>query len=374
MSVFTRSCGSKDCRKKHWHYAFAIRGVRYRGSLPEARTKFEADQAEVNIKRDVFDGRYGRPSGAQDFVKFVEEVYLHWARQNKRTWKHDEFRAATICESKHFRGKSFAQLSLLQVEKFKKDRRESFSKRGTVRSPASVNRELELLSKIFSMAIKFGVTEKNPCAEVKRLLEENKRTRYLLDEEEPRLLGALTGRRAHLRPLVVIAIGTGMRLGDQLSLRWEQIDFQRNMIFVPNSKTGRDYGVPMNQDVRRELQGLKKLAAHSEYVFVNGKTGTRVKEIKKAFTSACREAGIMGLRWHDLRHTFGTRLGEAGYNAYEIAELMGHADIKTSQRYVHPVDERKQAAVEATRRPGVQACHSPATEEKQPPALVAVNG
>jgi integrase len=121
------------------------------------------------------------------------------------------------------------------------------------------------------------------------------------------------------------------------------------------------------------LQALKRAAAGGEYVFVSSKTGTRVKEIKTAFKNACSAAGIDDLRWHDLRHTFGTRTAAAGYTAYESAELMGHADIKTTGRYAHPVDERKQAAVEATRRTAPAARHSPATEAERPPVLAAVN-
>ncbi len=97
-----------------------------------------------------------------------------------------------------------------------------------------------------------------------------------------------------------VAIGTGMRRGDQLNLRLEKIDFQRNVIHVPNSKTGRDYTVPMNQDVRNELLALRKLAAKGDYVFTNPSTGKSFTEIKRAFHTACRLAGIDNLRWHDL--------------------------------------------------------------------------
>jgi integrase len=70
--------------------------------------------------------------------------------------------------------------------------------------------------------------------------------RYLFDDEEHRLLSVLTGPRGHLLSLVFLAIGTGMRRGDLFKLTWERIDFQRGLIYVPNSKTGRDYSVPMN--------------------------------------------------------------------------------------------------------------------------------
>jgi len=116
---------------------------------------------------------------------------------------------------------------------------------------------LQILSKIFSLAITYGVTQNNPCAEVPLLPENNKRVRYLLDEEEHQLLSVLTGPRGHLLPLVVIAIGTGMRRGDLFNLMWEKVDFQRGLIYVPNSKTGRDYSVPMNEDVRTTLLQLR---------------------------------------------------------------------------------------------------------------------
>lgn len=118
-----------------------------------------------------------------------------------------------------FKGKKFSQISPLLIEKFKKERHESITKRGTRRSAASVNRELELLSRIFNLAIDCEVAESNPCSKVRKLRLNNKRFRYLLDEEAPRLLAALTGPRGHLRPLVIVALGAGMRRGDQLNLR-----------------------------------------------------------------------------------------------------------------------------------------------------------
>lgn len=165
-----------------------------------------------------------------------------------------------------------------------------------------------------------------------------------------------------------------MRKGDELSLRWEKVDFQRNVIYVPNSKTGRDYPVPMNQDVRSVMLALKRDTKGAEYVFINPKTNEPYTDIKKAFAGACREAKIKDLRWHDLRHTFGTRLAEAGFSEATIAELMGHSDPKTTRRYTHGTDRVKHAAVEAARISRPEACHKSATEEKQPTVRLAVNG
>jgi integrase len=363
MSVFKRG--------DRWHYAFSIRGIRYRKGIPEARTKFEAERAEVEAKKAVFEGRYGAPAGEDDFMEFVEKVFLPWSRANKRSWYDDDLWARHIAP--WFKGKNFAQISPLLVEKFKRERGDSITRRGTKRSPATVNRELEILSKVFTLAIDQGLTSINPCRKVKKLRMDNRRTRYLLDEEEHRLFAVLEGPRAHLRPLVTVALGTGMRRGDLLALRWEQIDLQRSVVYVPNSKTGKDYEVPMNQDVRATLLELRREAEGAEHVFINADTGRPYTSLKNGFVNACRLAGISGLRWHDLRHTFGTRLGEAGYAEATIGELMGHSSGTTTRRYTHGTERAKRAAVEAARVGTRETCHNSATKEKRPPKLVAVS-
>ncbi len=93
-------------------------------------------------------------------------------------------------------------------------------------------------------------------------------------------------------------------------------------------------------------------------------------DVKKAFATACRLAGIDNLHWHDLRHTFGTRLAEAGFSEATIADLMGHSDPQTTRRYTHATDRAKRAAVEAVR---LRVCHNPATKQERPPLQVAVN-
>jgi integrase len=127
------------------------------------------------------------------------------------------------------------EISPILMEKYKRDRRVSKTVRGAERAPSTVNRELELLSKIFSLAIDQGLAIHNPCQKVKRFREDNERNRYLSDQEEPRLLSVLTGARASLRPLVVLAIHTGMRRGELLSLRWANVDFERGLVHVMNS-------------------------------------------------------------------------------------------------------------------------------------------
>src|SRR5688500_13073202 len=154
-------------------------------------------------------------------------------------------------------------------------------------------------------------------------------------------MAQFTGRRADMRPKVVVALGTGMRLTEQPSMRVKQVDFQRNLVTAVHTKTGRNRQIPMSPYVRSELVMLCRGKRPDDFVFYNPRTNDRVKEIKTAFKSACAAAGVEGFQWKYLRATFGTRLGEAGFNAFEIADLMGHSDIHTTRRYVRVMEGKK---------------------------------
>src|SRR5260370_41389811 len=170
--------------------------------------------------------------------------------------------------------KALDEISPILIEKYKRDRRATKTVRGTLRAPSTVNRELELLSKTFSLAIDLGLAIHNPCKKVKRFREDNERNRYLSDEEEARLLTALTGPREPLRPLVGLAIHTGIRRGELLSLRSANVDFERGLIHVMNShreqtKSGHSRSIPMNRIASQHLLSLQTESASTHYVFVN---------------------------------------------------------------------------------------------------------
>ncbi|MFN2513412.1 MAG: tyrosine-type recombinase/integrase [Pyrinomonadaceae bacterium] len=377
-------------RNKVWWYDFG--NHKYRGAIPEARTKHEAEQAEVKIKRDVFEGKYGlRQLGAQTFEHFVDEHYLLWAKANKKTWRNDEL----ICDvlKQNFRGKTLREVSPLAIEKYKRERAKSITKRGTTRSRASVNMELAVLSRIFTLAMELEQAAANPCRKVKQFALDNREYRYLKWEEEPALLTVLEnppikseGRlrsatlkvtvaaRARLRDAVLIAVGAGLRRSEQLRLKPLDCDFSRNVIVVTKTKTCKSREVPMSDQVRAILQRLCLSKRRDDYLTANPKTGRPYMDYKNGFHSACADAGIEGLTWRHLRATFGTRLGDAGYNAFEIAALMGHSDIRTTQRYVR-VGARLHEAVQSTMlsHRKIGAVTIPSQTEKQPLARVAVN-
>ena len=159
------------------------------------------------------------------------------------------------------------------------------------------------------------------------------------------MFAEMTGEREYLRALVTAAIYAGPRRGELLKLRWTNVDFDLNTITFKETKTNKDRTVPMEPIVRTALLELRERAGDAEYVFVNPDTGTRYTDVKKSFSAACRNAGITDFRFHDLRHTFGTRLADAGVDVVKIKELMGHASIVTTMRYIHATDQGKRGAI-----------------------------
>lgn len=358
-------------RGLRWYFDFKVAGVRYREVIPGARTKWQAEQAELKARDEVFEGRIGiRQLGKQLLSEFVAETYLPWAKANKRTWRNDEIIANQWAE--RFKGKTLREVSPLAIEKVKRERAESITRRGTIRSHASVNLELSVLSSIFTLALELEAAATNPCRKVRKLRVDNKRDRYLSADEETALMAQLTGRRKHLRPIVELALGTGMRRGELLSLRWQHVDFQRGVIHVKQTKTNKDRQIPMSHQVRELLLTHRKDRS-AELVFTSrrkARKGLGMVDVKKGFAAALADAGVVGFHFHDLRHTFATRLGDRGASAKTIAELLGHATTAMTDRYTHATDTAKRAAVECAGKVKSQGGSQTAN---QPLTRVAVN-
>jgi integrase len=339
MSIYVRKYPSGS---RKWHYDFTLRGKRHRGPIPEASTRKQAEQAEIVIRNEKFENRYGSGKIPR-FSDFFLQTYLPWARNNKRSAREDESRGKPLVE--HFGNRKLDEITIEDVERFRNKRRHIKTWRGDDRSPKTVNLEVQHLSRIFSFAIERGVNIENPCLRVKNLPADSRRTRHLSHEEETRLMPWLNGRREHLRPIVLIALHTGMRQGEIMQLRWADVDFQRNVINVvhgkeQSTKTGKGRTIPMNQIARDALLSIKR-------------EGDKVFSIdcpKRSFAFACRKAGIEDFRFHDLRHTFATRAGDAGATAFEIAALLGHSAVTMTAIYTHATGDGIRRAVDGLTR------------------------
>ena len=141
--------------------------------------------------------------------------------------------------------------------------------------------------------------------------------------------------------MVILDINTGLREMELLTLKPEHIDFHRVVIYLKGTKSDEDREVPINSTARKLLTELVAEAEQKghEYLFTNPKPKRHHVSIKNAWNTACREAGITNLRFHDPRHTFGTRAVDNGASIAAVQKVMGHKSIETTMQYVHATDE-----------------------------------
>lgn len=169
-----------------------------------------------------------------------------------------------------------------------------------------------------------------------------------------------------------------MRRGEILSLRWEHIDFKSKLIRVEKTKSKRNRFIPINTLLQGTLLQLESFKNGSPYVFPNPKTKRPFSETKTAFNAAKRRAEISNLRFHDLRHTFASRLIAAGVDIITVMNLLGHHSVSVTQRYTHSNEVQKRQAVEAlSRKTGkiVQFVPTVSTreEEGQSTSFISIN-
>ena len=156
-----------------------------------------------------------------------------------------------------------------------------------------------------------GKTDYNPCRQVQKCEEHNERNRYLSPEEEERLMSARSGSRAHLDPIVRMAINTGMRRGEILPMRWSWIDFVRGFVNIPSeaTKTAKSRTIPMNQVVRELLMDFRRGSVRSEFVFTSPKTDGLLTDIKHGFVAACNDAKVFNFHFHGSSSHRGNEVG-----------------------------------------------------------------
>ncbi|MEW6675413.1 MAG: site-specific integrase [Nitrospirota bacterium] len=206
--------------------------------------------------------------------------------------------------------------------------------------PTTINKEIGCLKHMYTKALEWGYLKRNPAKEVKLLKQPPGRLRYLEREEINNLLDACA---PHLRPIIVAGLNTGMRKGEILNLKWSDVDLKNRRITLTNTKNNEIRIIPINDTFYQELINLKD-NSQGEYVFCNAKKKP-FSDIKKAFVSALKRAGIKDFRFHDLRHTFGSHLVMKGVDLRTVQQLLGHKDIKMTMRYSHLSPGHLQEAV-----------------------------
>lgn len=200
---------------------------------------------------------------------------------------------------------------------------------------ATANRYLALISSIFAIAVRNGRVAANPCKRVERFKESPGRIRYLNQHdanEETRLRAEIRRLWPELEPEFDLALHTGMRRDEQFSLRREWVDLERNILTV-YGKGGKRRYIPVNASAH---QALKILVERSTGTFVCAQKKRLEQRDWRRWFEECRDAaGIRDFHWHDLRHTFASRLAMAGVSLQTIQQLLGHASLAMTLRYAH---------------------------------------
>ncbi len=264
-------------------------------------------------------------------------TYLEeYSKVNKRSYKTDLAMAVRL--RREFSGKTLQEITTQDVERLKAKIRQEIA-------PATVNLHLALLKHLYTKAMEWGKVEKNPAKPVKFFRANNARTRYVTEEEEAKLQAVLPPDHWNT---VEVAIHTGMRRDEQFSLQWANINFHTGMVTIPRSKHGGARHIPLNDHVIAILRTLPS-RLKSPYVFPSETGATALNAnnfINRVWNPARTKAGLPDLHWHDLRHTFASRLVMAGVDLRTVQELMGHKTITMTLRYSHLSPTHQREAVQ----------------------------
>jgi integrase len=212
--------------------------------------------------------------------------------------------------------------------------------------PPTIRRYLATLSSLFSFAERSGWLNQNPLSrfDKRSLPEAQPRTRFLSREEYRRLIAAA---EPHLKPIIEVAVETGLRQGELLGLRWDQLDLDRREIRLVETKSKQPRVVPLSTRAVAVFVARPRIS-DSPFIFTNPSTGHRYKTVKRAFQTACRRSGIEDFRFHDLRHTFASWAVQNGADLYRVSRILGHSTLQMTTRYAHLATEHLHEVVKGT--------------------------
>jgi integrase len=313
-----------------WWMCFCAEGKQYRKSTGTANKKL-AEKILGKVETQIVEGRWFDVDKAKQYTlddmmdRFMSE---HAPTKEPRTQK--SYRNSLVHLKAFFSDTTLDKIDTDAIMQYVHHRRSEGCRPGTR------NRELAMLSKAFNLARLWKWTKENPCQLIKRENEDNDIGRCLSEKEEQSLLKACKGLlRGQLYEMVVIALNTGIREGEILKMRWERIDFFGKTFESCNEKTNSWRTVPMNETVYSLLKEKAKVRSLSGYVFTTSEdTPILARNMLREWYKALKRAGITGFRFHDLRHTVGTRLGRAGQDIHAIANILDHSQLSTTRRYV----------------------------------------
>ncbi len=341
MSVYRRG-------DVYW-YDFWFRGLRYRESTGLTNKQAATDVQSIR-RAELAEGRAGivRKEPCPQFEEFVNNDFLPWSEKQHAAHPRTHLRYKVSCNRlvKCFGKLLLDAITTSGVESFKLERSEEVS-------PAGTNRDLAALRSMLNYATRKGLINRNPVQGVKLLSEPPGRMRIVSQEEQRKYLAKAS---QPLRDVATMILETGMRPEEVFTIRKENVHLAQGYVFVPTGKTRfARRNIPLT-DAAKAVFKRRVKATQSPFVFPSRYDPSKpLTTMKKAHEKALKEAKIKPrFRVYDLRHTFGSRSAMAGVDLPTLKELMGHSDISTTMRYIHPTPDHKKEALKKLERFNVE--------------------
>jgi integrase len=345
---------SMAVRKIHgsWWVDFRFERQRYRKRSPD-NSRGGAILFETILRRKLMSGESITIEDKKKlnplYRDFAWEWYEIYVSNNN---KYSEEKMKKYILQKHlipfFGTLPINRIDAIKIEKYKamKDKTDITRK--------TINNQLTVLRKSLRTAHEWGQLKEVPM--IRPFKVPPAKFDFLTEEESRRLLRYADGM---WRDMILVALKTGMRLGELIALKWENIDFEASTIAVRYSMVRNEIGSPKNNKVRYiPLTGqvasvLRKKARDSVFVFTYRGTFLRTDYARNSLYRICKKAGIRLVGWHKLRHSFASHIVKKNAPLKAIQELMGHADIQTTMRYAHLAPSVLKSTIELLDEPDI---------------------
>ena len=298
-------------------------------SLAQAKTLADKARNKIAMGTDPLEEKVVLRQ-VPTFAQFMDEQYLPYVKTYKRSWDCD----ISLLKNHllpRFASRHMDTITRQDIVKMHHDRRAAGA------APGSANRLLIMMRYIFNLAIKWEVPgiKTNPCAGVPMLEVNNKIERYLSVEEAQRLYESVCkSENTMLQFIVPMLILTGARKREVLDAKWQDFDFTRRIWRIPMSKSGKARHVPLSDGAMTLLATMTRKPG-CDWAFANPDTGKPYVSIFCAWDNARKKVGLADVRMHDLRHSFASLLINSGRTLYEVQHILGHTQVKTTQRHAH---------------------------------------
>ena len=315
-----------------WYIDYSFNGRRVRKKVGTSRKMADLALKEVELR--IAKGEFlGIAEPKKVFFDKLCDDYLSFSKANKAStsYRRDTISIKNLC--KWFSTRLISEITASELERYKIERSKEVS-------VSTVNRELSCIKHMFSKAIHWGYLTRNPLRDVKDFKEPPGRVRYLTDVEIEILLNSCYG---HIKDIVIVALHTGMRKGEILNLKWQDVDLRNRLIIIRNTKNNESRTIPINEPLYETLKMLGP-TTNEQYVFAD-RDGRPFGDVRTSFRNALKRAGIKEFRFHDLRHTFASKLVMRGVDIRTVQTLLGHKDITMTMRYSHLSDAHLKEAV-----------------------------